>query len=115
VHSDVHPIVERNYVARPHPNAPEAHRLADVAFFRGAVNVYATIVCGRILPFHSAQPDYARNYGVSTGRIDGDDFARGRAIFYHRAKGQMITKFAGNEQGAERCPITANIVAVTEL
>src|SRR5438874_10800721 len=41
---DVRPIVKRDHVPRPHPNATEAERLADVAFFGCAMNVNATVV-----------------------------------------------------------------------
>src|SRR5437016_8549562 len=101
MHPDVHAVVKRDHVARPHPNATEAERLPDMAFFGYAMNLNATVVRSRILPFHSAQPDHPRNDGITIRRIDADNFTRRRAIFYHRASRQMVTKFSGHKERAE--------------
>src|SRR5207249_11251499 len=101
MHPDVHPIVKRDHAPRPHPNATEAERLADVAFFGCAMNVNATVVRSRILPFHSAQPDHPRNDGITIRRIGADNFTRTRATFYHCASRQMVPKLSEHRERAE--------------
>jgi len=100
--SSFYQIKETYYVHVPHTNTAMTNRLADQAFFIGAMNIDKTLAGVLVVGFDTIQPENARGdkvtFFVPVGRI-GDRLASAK----HGVQRLIASDFLINPKTTERC------------
>ncbi len=108
-------VVEIDDVAGFHADAAVADRAADVALFRGAVDVDVAAEGVLVLGLGAAEPEDAGDDGVATGGVRWEDFAGGFAAFEDGAGGFPVADFLGDFHGADGRFVAAGSIAEAEF